>query len=64
METKIAPQRKEVMSVEELAEYLGVGRTYAFGLVRDEVIPSFKIGRLRKVRLEDARAYVDRMAAG
>jgi excisionase family DNA binding protein len=56
---------REVFSPEELAAFLGCGRTYAFQLLREEAIPSFKLGRLRKVRREDAEQYIQRqLAAG
>jgi excisionase family DNA binding protein len=50
---------REVMSPEELAEYLGLGRTYTYKLLMTGEIPSFKIGKLRRVRRIDVDAYLE-----
>ncbi len=50
---------KAVLSPEELAEFLGVGRTTAYGLLRTGEIPSFTIGRLRRVRRRDAEDFME-----
>ncbi len=50
---------REVMSPEELADYLGLGRTYTYKLLMSGEIPSFKIGKLRKVRRTDVDAYLE-----
>ena len=39
------PNRRPVLTVEELAEVLGTGRTATYDAVRRGEIPSFKIGR-------------------
>jgi excisionase family DNA binding protein len=39
------PLRRPVLSVEELAELLGTGRTATYDAVRRGEIPSIKIGR-------------------
>ena len=54
---------REVLSVEEAAEFLGVGRTYMYALLASGEVNSLKIGRLRKVRRRDLDAYLDRLAA-
>jgi excisionase family DNA binding protein len=53
---------KDVMSPEELAEYLGCGRTYAYGLLKDGQIRSFKLGRLRRIRRQDVERYLEALA--
>ena len=50
---------REVMSPEQLAEYLGLGRTYTYQLLMNREIPSFKIGKLRRVRRVDVDAYLE-----
>ena len=50
---------REVMSPEELAEYLGLGRTYTYKLLMTREILSFKIGRLRRTRRVDVDAYLE-----
>ena len=49
---------KKLLSAEELARELGVGRTTAYSLLWSRAIPSMKLGRLRKVRREDLEAYL------
>jgi excisionase family DNA binding protein len=51
-------ETKRLLSADELARELGVGRTTAYGLLWSETIPSMKMGRLRKVRREDLEAYI------
>lgn len=55
-------EARELLSPEQLAEYLGCGRTYAYSLLAgpDPAIPSFKIGRLRRVRRVDVDRYVEK----
>ena len=50
---------KRLLSADELACELGVGRTTAYSLLWSGVIPSMKVGRLRKVRREDLEAYIE-----
>ena len=54
---------REILSPEELADFLGCSRTFAYKLLADKAIPSFKVGKLRRVRLSDARAFVERRLA-
>jgi excisionase family DNA binding protein len=51
-------ETKKLLSADELARELGVGRTTAYSLLWSETIPSMKVGRLRKVRREDLEAYI------
>ena len=51
-------QRREVLTPEQLADYLGCGRTTAYQLLREERIPSFKVGRLRRIRATDVDRFV------
>ena len=54
---------REILSPEELADFLGCSRTFAYKLLAEKSIPSFKVGKLRRVRLSDARDYVERCLA-
>jgi excisionase family DNA binding protein len=47
-----------LLTPEQVAAYLGCGRTYAYKMLQTGEIPSLKIGRLRRVRLEDVFEYV------
>ena len=52
-------QTKNLMSPEELSEFLGLGRTYTYRLLTTGAIPSVRIGRLRKVRRTDVDKFID-----
>ena len=53
------------MSPEELAEFLGLGRTSTYTLLKAGKIPSIRIGKLRKVRRSDVDKFVeDRLEHG
>jgi excisionase family DNA binding protein len=53
-----AEQTKRLLSAEELAQELGVGRTTAYALLWSGTIPSMKLGRLRRVRREDLDRFI------
>ena len=61
MEQRRANEAREYLSPKQLADYLGCSRTYAFELLAGPTpaIPSFKIGRLRRVRRVDVDRYVE-----
>ncbi|MGW4829776.1 helix-turn-helix domain-containing protein [Amycolatopsis japonica] len=50
------PQRT-LLTVEEAAEYLGIGRTTAFKLIENGELQSVTIGRLRRVPVSAADEY-------
>ncbi len=51
------------MGVEDAARYIGVGRTFMYEMLRDQAIPSFTIGRLRKIRRADLDEFLEKRAA-
>jgi excisionase family DNA binding protein len=57
------PQTEErteyLMSPEELAKFLGLGRTRTYELLSAGIIPSVRIGRLRKIRRTDVDRFVE-----
>ena len=53
---------RELLSPEEMAEMLGCGRTYAYQLLSRREIPSFKLGKLRKVRRRDVERFIEERA--
>ena len=57
-----APQegvgQRLLLTVEEAADCLCVGRTYMFDLITRGVVPSVRIGKLRRIRPEDLELYV------
>jgi excisionase family DNA binding protein len=58
--TRQLPQRL-LLTVEEAAEYLGVGRTLMYQLIRDGEIETVQIHRLRRVPKEAVDAYAIRI---
>ncbi len=52
-----------VLTVEEAAERLGVGRTLLYALVRSGDIESIAIGRLRRIPLDALDEFVSRLRA-
>jgi excisionase family DNA binding protein len=55
---EIRARERQILSPEEVAQYLGCGRTFAFKLLAHGDIPSFTIGRLRRVRRTDLERYI------
>jgi excisionase family DNA binding protein len=54
-----AEQTEYLMSPEEVAECLGLGRTSTYRLLATGEIPCVRIGRLRKVRRSDVDAFIE-----
>lgn len=52
-----------VLTVEEAAERLGVGRTMVYALVRSGDIESIAIGRLRRIPIDALDEFVGRLRA-
>ena len=52
-------QVEYLMSPEELQSFLGVSRTYVYGLLSSGAIPCIRIGRLRKVRRSEVDAFLE-----
>ncbi len=51
-----------LLSVEEAAIELRIGRSRMFDLIRTGEVLSVKVGGLRRVPYDSLRAYVDRLA--
>jgi excisionase family DNA binding protein len=47
-----------LLTVEEAADCLGVGRTYMFPMISRGKVPSVRVGKLRRVKPEDLEDYV------
>lgn len=56
----VAPALKVLVSVDEAAALLSVGRTTVYELVMRGEIPSLKLGRVRRIPVLGLQAYVDR----
>jgi excisionase family DNA binding protein len=53
-----------LLTAEETAKELGIGRTRVFALIGSGEITSVKIGRTRRIPREALQAYVDGLLAG
>lgn len=58
--TRALPERA-LLTVEEAAQYLGVGRTLMYRLIKDGEIQTVQIHRLRRVPREAVDAYAARI---
>lgn len=56
-------QHRTLLTVEEAAERLSIGRTAVFALLKAGELDSVQIGRLRRVPVEAVDAYVARLSA-
>lgn len=48
-----------LLTVEEAARYLGIGRTLAWRLVQERQLPSVRVGRCVRVPVRDLEAWVE-----
>ncbi len=58
METKA--EQKEWFTTDELVRWLGLGRTKTYEMLRTGEIPSYKIGRIRRIRRSEVEAWLER----
>jgi len=58
-----AVRHKDILSPEEMATVLGCCRTTVYSMLRQNLVPSFTVGRLRRVRRTDVDAYVGQQLA-
>lgn len=59
--TTEAPTPRLMLTVEQAAEAIGVGRTTMFALIKTGEIQSVRIGRLRRVPADEIDAYTQRL---
>lgn len=57
-------EQRTLLTVEEAAEKLALGRTTVFGLIKSGKLPSVRIGRLRRVPLDALDTYVCHLQEG
>ena len=58
METEA--EQKEWFTTDELVRWLEIGRTKTYEMLRSGDIPSYKIGRIRRIRRQDVDAWLER----
>ena len=63
MATPNTDQPRTLLSVEDAARRLSLGRTTMFGLIHTGEILSVRIGRLRRIPLTALDTYTDRLTA-
>ena len=52
-----------LLTVEQAAQMLGVGRSTMYGLILDGAVESVRIGRLRRVPADALPKYLDQLRA-
>lgn len=57
------PTPRRMLSVEQAAEALGIGRTTTYALVKSGQLESVLIGRLRRIPADAIDAYTTRLEA-
>lgn len=57
------PIERMLLTVEEAAAVLGVGRSLMFELIAGGLIETVRVGRLRRIQPEALRRYVASLAA-
>ncbi|MBN9098122.1 MAG: helix-turn-helix domain-containing protein [Pseudonocardia sp.] len=50
-----------LLTAEEVAEVLNVGRCKVYDLIRNGEIESIKIGRLRRIPVDNVRKFAERL---
>jgi excisionase family DNA binding protein len=58
MNDRTTPPVRLVLTIEEAAERLGIGRTLMYALVSDGEVESVRIGRLRRIPADALVEYV------
>lgn len=62
MTLPVATYRPALLTPEEAARVLRIGRSKLYQLLADKELTSIKIGRSRRVRPADIDAYIERQA--
>ncbi len=56
----LGDQEPILLTVEEVAEALQVGRSMVYGLIQAGSLPAIRLGRLRRIRRSDLREWVEK----
>ncbi len=52
-------RQQEWMTSEEFRGWLGIGRTKCYELLSSNEVPSYKIGKLHRIRRSDAERWLE-----
>ncbi len=52
-------EQKEWFTTDELVRWLGLGRTKTYEMLQRGEIPSYKIGRVRRIRRQEVEAWLE-----
>jgi excisionase family DNA binding protein len=63
MTSQSTPTPRVLLTVEQAADALGIGRTNMFALIKSGEIESVKVGRLRRVPATAIETYTAHLAA-
>jgi excisionase family DNA binding protein len=55
--------KEKLVSVEDVAEYIGVKRDTVRNWIRQGLIPGYKIGKLWKLKMPEVEAWISSRAA-
>ena len=47
-----------ILTIEELCDFLNIGRNAAYHLLSSGIIKGFRVGRIWKIPLENVNAYI------
>ena len=59
--TEQPPPPRILLTVEQAAEMIGIGRTTMFALIKSGDVQSVRVGRLRRVPLDQVHTYTNRL---
>jgi excisionase family DNA binding protein len=59
--TTVDGERRLLLTIEEAAERMGIGRSSMYRLVLSGAVESVKVGRLRRIPEECLRAHIERL---
>ncbi|MPY99445.1 MAG: helix-turn-helix domain-containing protein [Actinophytocola sp.] len=62
--TSMTEYPRTLLTVEETAERLSIGRTTVFALLKSGELESVQLGRLRRIPAKAVEAYVERLRTG
>lgn len=60
----MSEMERMVFSIQEVAEMLGISKSYAYELVRNGTIPALQLGRKRVIPKEEFKKWINRNTDG